>query len=76
MRTYGITIEEEAQTGHENDDPLIILTVNSLVDLPHANISILRMRLVQPRHSFPQLSWGIRKPYLFMVEISRAVSLV
>ena len=38
---HSISIEKEAQTGNQDHDPLIVLPVNSLVDLSHAHISIL-----------------------------------
>jgi hypothetical protein len=39
--SHCISIEEETQAGDQYNNPLIALSVDGLIDLPHANISIL-----------------------------------
>jgi hypothetical protein len=40
--THGVTIEEEPKTSNQHDNPLKLLSVDSLIDLSHANKSILQ----------------------------------
>ena len=40
--THCVTIEEESETSDQHDNPLEALPVDSLVDLSHADISILK----------------------------------
>jgi hypothetical protein len=39
--THCVTIEEEPKTSDQHDNPLKLLSVDSLIDLSHANKSIL-----------------------------------
>jgi hypothetical protein len=39
--THCVTVEEETKTSDQHDYPLIALPVDGLVDLAHADISIL-----------------------------------
>lgn len=39
--TYSVPIQKESKASNKHDNPLKALSVNSLINLPHANISIL-----------------------------------
>lgn len=41
VTTNGISIEEEANAGYQDHDPLIRLAIDGLVDLSHAHMAIL-----------------------------------
>lgn len=43
---YRVSIEEKADSGNEYHDPLEVLTVDSLVDLAHANLAVLHITLL------------------------------
>lgn len=49
MGVYRVSIEEEADTGYEHHDPLEVLAVDGLVDLSHANLTVLHIILLVGR---------------------------
>lgn len=49
MGVYRVSIEEEADTGYEHHDPLEVLAVDGLVDLSHANLTVLYITLLVVR---------------------------
>jgi hypothetical protein len=68
--TNGISIEEEANSGYQDHDPLIRLAIDGLIDLSHAHMAILGESAGNRHYSIDE------RRYLFMVEISRAVGLI
>jgi hypothetical protein len=67
--THGISVQEKTDSGHENDDPLIVLSINRLIDLLHAYIAILLPSAGVGRHAG-------QTTYLFMVEIASSIGLI
>jgi hypothetical protein len=41
LGAYCVSIEEEADAGYEDDNPLISLSIDRLVDLSHADMAVL-----------------------------------